>query len=211
MRAFKTAFSQELLRAIQAGTLAYTYKGVRCLKDPFELAIYSKLIWDLRPASLIEIGTNQGGSALWFADGLSCAGLSSPVVSIDLAPPAGTRDPRVEFLRGDAARLGETLTPARLDRLPHPWLVVEDSSHHYDVTLAAIRFFDATMKPGDVLVVEDGVLDELGLTDQYEGGPNRAVAEFLTESPGRFRIMTEYCDMFGVNATYNPNAYLLRL
>jgi len=211
MRAFKTAFSPELLRTIQAGTLAYTYKGVRCLKDPFELAIYSKLIWDLQPGSLIEIGTNQGGSALWFADALSSAGLSSPVLSIDLAPPAGNRDPRVEFLRGDAARLGETLAPTRLDRLPHPWLVVEDSSHHYDVTLAAIRFFDATMKPGDVLVVEDGVLDDLGLTEQYEGGPNRAVTEFLTASPGRFRIMTEYCDMFGVNATYNPNAYLLRL
>jgi cephalosporin hydroxylase len=75
MRSFKTAFGPELLQSMQAGTMAYTYKGVRCLKDPFDLAIYTKLIWDLRPKSLIEIGSNQGGGALWFADMLTVAGL----------------------------------------------------------------------------------------------------------------------------------------
>ena len=55
------------------------------------------------------------------------------------------------------------------------------------------------------------MLDDLGMADAYNGGPNRAVAEFLESAPGTFRVMTEYCDMFGVNATYNPNAYLLRL
>src|SRR5260370_1280498 len=181
MRSFTTAFPPELLHTVQAGTMAYTYKGVRCLKDPFDLAIYLKLIWDLKPQSLIEIGSNQGGGALWFADMLSIAGLACPVVSIDRVPPTGFTDPRIAFLAGDAARLGDTLAPEMRAALPHPWLVVEDSAHTYDITLAAICFFADAMQPGDVLVVEDGVLDDLGMSENYAGGPNRALAEFLAE------------------------------
>jgi cephalosporin hydroxylase len=211
MRGFKTAFSPELLQSVQAGTMAYTYKGVRCLKDPFDLAIYTKLIWDMKPKSLIEIGSNQGGGALWFADMLTIAGLGCPVVSVDRVPPTGFVDPRIAFLAGDAASLGETLTAELLAALPHPWLVVEDSAHTYDVTLAAIHFFAAAMQLGDVLIIEDGVLDDLGMGEAYGGGPNRAVAEYLAASPETFRVLPQYCDMFGFNATYNPNGYLLRL
>jgi cephalosporin hydroxylase len=46
MRNFNTAFPPEFLRAFQAGTLGYTYKGIPCLKNPIDLAIYTKLIWD---------------------------------------------------------------------------------------------------------------------------------------------------------------------
>ena len=47
------------------------------------MAIYTKLIWDLKPATLIEVGTLKGGSALWLADMLSAAGLAARVVSVD--------------------------------------------------------------------------------------------------------------------------------
>jgi cephalosporin hydroxylase len=67
------------------------------------------------------------------------------------------------------------------------------------------------MSLGDVLVIEDGVLDELGVSEQHQGGPNRALSEFLSASPSAFRVMYEYCDMFGRNATYNPNAYLAKM
>lgn len=211
MRSFKTAFPPELLHTVQAGTMAYTYKGVRCLKDPSDLAIYLKLIWDLRPKTLIEIGSNQGGGALWFADMLSISGIGCPVVSIDTVPVTGFSDPRIAFLAGDAARLGDTMTAEMRAALPHPWLVVEDSAHTYDVTLAALRFFAEITHPGDVVVIEDGVLDDLGMADAYGGGPNRAVAEFFEAWPETFRVLTQYCDMFGQNATYNPNGYLLRL
>jgi cephalosporin hydroxylase len=211
MRSFKTAFPPELPQSLQAGTMAYTYKGVRCLKDPFDLAIYLKLIWDLKPKSLIEIGSNQGGGALWFADMLSIAGLGCPVVSIDKVQPTGFTDPRIAFLAGDAAQLNATLTPEMCAALPHPWLVVEDSAHTYEATLAALRFFADVTIAGDVVIIEDGVLSDLGMDEAYGGGPNRAAAEFLECLPSVFRVLTQYCDMFGVNATYNPNGYLLRL
>jgi cephalosporin hydroxylase len=210
MRDFATTFSPPFLSAFQEGVRAYTYKGISCMKCPIDLAIYTKLIWDLRPRSVVEIGTHKGGSALWLADTVSNAGIDCATLSIDLSPAAEFTDPRIAFLAGDAARLEATLTRDRLGRLQHPWLVIEDSAHSHHTTLAVIGFFADTMLPGDVLVVEDGVLDELGLSELYQGGPNRAVGEFLTAYPTSFRIMDEYCDMFGRNATYNPNAYLVK-
>lgn len=214
MRNFKTAFPAGFLPAFHTGTMAYTYKGIACLKNPIDLAIYTKLIWDLRPGSLIEIGSKRGGSALWFADQLTAMGLNCPVLSIDLQPPTDILDPRIKFLTGNASWLGECLSRDQLTQFKHPWLIVEDSAHFYQVTIAVIRFFADVSRTGDVLVIEDGVIDDLGflgLTGHYNGGPNRAVAEFTSKFPKTFRVMEEYCDMFGINATYNPNGYLLRL
>lgn len=180
------------------------------MKCPIDLAIYAKLIWDLRPRSVVEIGIYKGGSALWLADTVFAAAIDSTILSIDLSPAAEFTDPRIEFFAGDAIRLEATLTEDRRSRLQHPWLVVEDSAHSYDTTRAAIVFFADTMSEGDVLVIEDGVLDELGLSQLYEGGPNRAVGEFLTAHPTCFRVMDEYCDIVWRNATYNPNAYLAK-
>jgi cephalosporin hydroxylase len=67
------------------------------------------------------------------------------------------------------------------------------------------------MSAGDVLVVEDGVIDDLGLNQQFHGGLNRAVGEFLASRPGIFQVQEEYCDMFGTNVTCNPNGYLMRV
>lgn len=211
MRDFTTAFPAQFLPAFQQGVMAYTYKGISCRKCPIDLAIYMKLIWDLRPRSVVEIGTYEGGSALWLADTISAAALDCAILSIDLDPTVEFSDPRIEFVAGDAARLDSILTRDRLSRLQHPWLVIEDSTHSYHVTWGVIAFFADTMSPGDVLVIEDGVLDELGLSELYQGGPNRAVGEFLTTYSNSFRVIDEYCDMFGRNATYNPNGYLVKI
>ena len=108
-------------------------------------------------------------------------------------------------------RLGDVLTAARFATLPRPLMVIEDSAHTYAATRAAIGFFDRVLVAGEVLVIEDGILDELGLSGAHDGGPNRAVAEFMRDSPGRFEIMTDYCDYYGVNATYNPNGFLRKI
>jgi len=208
MRTFETLFGKDLLTSMQRGVLGYTYKGVSCMKCPLDMAIYTKLIWDIRPSSLIEIGTHKGGSALWFADTLSAAGLRANVVSIDFHPASEVKDPRIEFLQGDVHNLSQTLTAAKLATLPRPWLVVEDSAHTFDSCRSTLEFFNQSLLPGEVLVIEDGVLDDLGMSEQYDGGPNRALAEFLGDARCKFDVLTEYCDLYGLNATYNPNGFL---
>jgi len=211
MRSFQTSFTGPMLEPYQAGVMSYTYKGIRCLKSPVDIAIYMRLIWDLKPQTLIEIGSHSGGSALLLADvmGNMCSA-ATEVISIDLEIPSGVEDDRIRFLQGDVRDLDNVLVARVLERLAHPWLVLEDSAHSYEGCTAALEFFEARMKPGDMLAIEDGVLDDLGMSAKYNGGPNRAIEEFLNARPDSFEIATEYCDMFGTNATYNPNGYLRR-
>ena len=210
MRPFKTAFTQPMLKAYQSGVMAYTYRGVRCLKSPIDIAIYMKLLWDLKPRLILEIGSHSGGSALLLADLAQSQGLDAKVISIDLNIP-DIDDPRIRFLQGDVMTLEPVLQHAGIADLPHPWFVTEDSAHTYRGCTAALEVFAERMAPGDILAMEDGILDELGLSERYEGGPNRAVEEFIAARPQSFAIAEDLCDMFGPNATYSPNGYLRKL
>lgn len=210
MRSFKTAFPEDFLEAYQRGSLSYTYKGVPCLKSPIDLAIYLRALWRERPKTIFEIGSKEGGSALLFCDIASTFGLGASVVSIDLRKPSEPPDCDAEFLEGDVTRLNGVFTEHNLFSLPRPWFVVEDSAHTYVGCAAALDFFRRHLLPGELLVIEDGVLAELGLTEKYAGGPNRAIADFFEKWPDIFEVVTDYTDMFGTNATYNPNGYLRR-
>ena len=189
--------------------MSYAYKGVACSKSPIDIAIYLRLLADVRPRTLIEIGTKAGGSALLFADFGKMLGLSLDIVSIDLYRPAQSFE-HVTFLEGDVRNLSATFDAHGIPARPRPWLVVEDSAHTAEGCLAALDFFAQRLLPGEWLVMEDGVLDDLGLSAQYQGGPNAAIAQFFSAYPGVFEIGTQYCDMFGRQATYNPNGYLMR-
>ncbi len=207
-RSFRTAFAPGFLADYQKGSLAYAYRGVRCLKSPIDIAIYLRAIWELKPKTIIEIGTHSGGSAMLLADIARMYELDARVCSIDLEPPTKVSPAHVTFLKGDVCDLAPVFAAHGLNDAPHPWFVTEDSAHTYRACRAALDLLSDKMATGDLLVMEDGVLDELGLTERYDGGPNRAVAEFMAERPGVFEVRTDLCDMFGTNATYAPNAYL---
>lgn len=210
MRSFRTAFSGDFLEAYQRGSLSYTYKGVPCLKSPIDLAIYLRALWKEKPKTILEIGSKEGGSASLFCDVAAIFDLGATVVSIDLNRPSNPPDCNARFLEGNVTNLNGVFTEHGLFSLPRPWLVVEDSAHTYDGCLAALEFFRRHLRAGELLVIEDGVLAELGLSEKYAGGPNRAIADFFLRWPAVFEVVTDYTDMFGTNATYNPNGYLRR-
>src|SRR5579862_6505149 len=208
-RRFTTFFTENQLVAYQRGVMAYRYRDTPCCKSPIDLAIYLRLLHEAKPRTLIEIGSKDGGSALLFRDFARALDLKMEVVSIDLRRPGVSFD-AVTFVEGDVRDLQDVFNRHDLDARPRPWLVVEDSAHTADACLAALGFFAERLVTGEWLVVEDGVLADLGMSDRYDGGPNRAIATFFAACPDAFEIGTEYCDMFGSNATYNPNGYLRR-
>src|SRR6185312_5800274 len=113
-RSFKSSLAAEALLAMQTGVLRMTYRGRICAKSPLDMALYLLLLDRLRPQTVIEIGAKRGGSALWFADMQSAAGINGRVISIDRQPPTDLADPRISFFTGDAAALEQTLTPDML-------------------------------------------------------------------------------------------------
>lgn len=200
-----------LLMKIQHGTLAYRYRGVALQKNPFDLAIYSLLLDRARPQTLIEIGSNEGGSAIWFADQASVLGLNLEVISIDLEVPATGGGPSVTFLNGDARELGKTLPPALMNAVARPLMVVEDSSHQSETTAAVLGFFNPWLRSGEYIVIEDGILSDMRVADQYDGGPLQAIEAFLEKNAGTYEVDRGLCDYFGTNVTWNVNGYLRRL
>jgi cephalosporin hydroxylase len=205
-----SAVPYELLMSIQQGAMAWQYKGIETWKNPFDLALYPLLLGRLRPRTLIEIGSNEGGSALWFADMAGNIGFPLQIYSVDLSPPTQLADPRITFLEGDGRNLEHVLDAQMLSALPRPWLVVEDADHRYETTSAVLRFFDRWLAPGEYIVIEDGILSDMRVAADYGGGPLRAIHEFLEKHPGRLAIDRDYCDYFGRNVTWNVDGYLRR-
>jgi cephalosporin hydroxylase len=205
-----SALPKNLIDTVQKGALAYRYKGIPTWKDPFDLAIYSMLLWQLKPASIIEIGSNQGGSALWLHDVMTNYGVACEIHSVDIRPPT-LCVPGITFHQGDARNLGAILDASLLRRLQRPLFVIEDSDHQARTTLAVLNFFDPWLQRGEFIVVEDGIITDMGDAGLYGGGPSAAISAFLSGKPGRYAVDRECCDWFGQNVTWNVNGYLRRL
>jgi cephalosporin hydroxylase len=151
--------------------LKQEWKGVATLKHPYEMVLYPDLFWRTNPQTIIEIGSFSGGSALWYADIMQALGLSCRIISIDIKPPRLADIPsNVEFLSGDVANLGRTLTPEVIEKLPRSLVVIEDASHQYEHTLAALRFFDGVLRSGEYIVVEDATTLLIGDDARFNGG-----------------------------------------
>jgi cephalosporin hydroxylase len=211
-RDWGSALPFDVADSIQRGALGYSYRGFSMLKNPFDVALYQKLIWQTKPRTIIEIGSYLGTSALWLADMLKLFEIEGRVLSVDIEPPRPPFDRKdITFLKGDANRLEESPLPALLAAAPHPLLVIDDSTHRSETTLAILRFFDAYLQRGEYIVIEDGLVTDLGRAHDYAGGPGLGISLFLAASGGRYIVDSTYCDHYGHNFTGNPNGYLRRV
>jgi cephalosporin hydroxylase len=195
------------LVSIQRGTLNYQYRGLPCLKNPFDLALYTLLLFQLAPKTIIEIGSAAGGSASWFSDQTKLLGLQTQILSFDIAPPKDLHVERVTFLRADVYDLKDSLLPSLLADCPRPLLVIEDGPHTYLACKSALNFLHPFMREGDYVVIEDGIVHELDLSE-YKDGPNRALAEHVTKYSDKVSVDRSFCDYYGQNFTWNTNGYL---
>jgi hypothetical protein len=51
-------------QSVRYAGVHYSYKGLINLKTAIDLVLYSNLIWQLQPQTILEFGSLQGGSAL---------------------------------------------------------------------------------------------------------------------------------------------------
>lgn len=167
------------MRAIYKAHHRITYRGVKCIKGPFDYVLYQMIVDKVKPDLIIEIGTHDGGSTLYLADLLSIQG-NGMIHSIDITdkcPDLVKNHPRIKLFHKGWEEYDLDLAVG-FDRV----LVIEDSSHHYQNTLDAIRRFGNLVSLGSYLIVEDGIVDALGWSKSYGGGPVKAINDFLSES-----------------------------
>ena len=194
------------LHGIDRGHHKVSYRGIKCVKCPLDYVMYQMLLFEVQPDLLIEVGSYMGGAAMYYADLMDIAG-KGEIHSINIKDELDRRSmhPRIRF----------SFDGWENYKLPEPGqyktvMVIEDSVHTYQNTLSVMKTFAPVVTVGSYLVVEDGIIEALGLAKEYGGGPGRAIEEFLPENPN-FVIDHRWTDMFGKNATFNINGYLKRI
>jgi cephalosporin hydroxylase len=178
----------------QGTTECLRWRGLPLFKTVYDFALYPMLVHELRPRTVIELGSGTGASALWLADVLVMQGTGAQVHSLDVTPPDVTHE-RVRFIQGDCRAIEAALPPASLAGLAHPWLVIEDAHVNVHGVLAYLHEHAAG---GDYVIVEDSA------------GKQEELAQFLSARPGCYRVDTRYTDFFGRNATCAQDSILVR-
>ena len=162
-----------------------TWRNSRLGKCVYDFALYPMIIWENSPATILEIGSGEGASAIWMADLCQSYGLPTRVYSIDI-DPITLKHERVTFFQGNSEEIDSIFD---VKNLPHPWLIVEDA--HVNVN-NIMSYFEKHMDVADYLIIEDSW-----------GKPQTTL-----QVPNTLLVDAYYCDYFGLNATSAMNSIL---
>lgn len=184
-----------------------TWLGLPVWQNVLDLWVIQEALSEIRPALLIETGTNRGGSALFYAglfDLLRCG----EVVTVDVERMHDLMHPRVTFLIGSStsAEIVEDLQ-ARSQAAAGPVMLILDSDHSAAHVTAELEALAPLVTPGSLILVQDGLIDELPTGRPYRPGPLVAVRSFLVRYP-EFTLDDRLNGRFLI--THHPSGWLRR-
>lgn len=185
-----------------------TYKGIPYIKCPMDYVLYQMIIMNIKPDLIIEIGTLNGGGALYYADLLYLLGkgeVHTINVNNEVYDSIVYNHPGIKFFNSGFENYDLNLTKG-FEKI----LVIDDASHSYEDVLKSLNKFSKIVSKDSYFIVEDGIVSFVGLEQNYNGGPRKAIDEFL-QTNDNFVIDRSLCDFFGQNATFNPDGYLKRI
>ena len=185
------------------------WMGVRALKNPLDAWIYQEIIYEAQPDIIIEIGSLEGGSTLYFAHLLDLLG-KRRVISIDIdRTNYHVQHERIVALTGDSS------SPEIISKVSElcegkSVLVVHDGDHHKEQVLKDLRHYSKFVSLNSYFIVEDGIVDLFkpgdGIGEEGEWALE-ATEQFISENPD-FVVDTERERYI---LTYNPRGFLKRI
>jgi cephalosporin hydroxylase len=187
-------------------TWVYThFLGVGLMKCPNDLWVYQDILTAHRPKTIIETGTYQGGSALWFAylmDMLQIEG--GKVLTIDQDDHRTCNHPRITFLEGDST--DHKLAEAVIEQIEYPLLVSLDADHSEAHVRKELDLYAPACRVDDWLVVEDTNISWVG--QGGDRGARGGLEDYLVAHPGEWRqdIISERYLL-----SMNPGGWLQRV
>ncbi len=184
------------------------WMGNQVYQNVLDLWVTAETIGAIRPHLIIECGSYQGGSALYYASMCDLLGVGR-VITIDVLKLHDHTHPRVEFWIGDSTweSVVNRASAAARDA-SGPVMVILDSDHHASHVAREMEAYAPLVTPGSYLLVQDGVIDALGIFNHRRPGPLVAIRKFLAAHP-EFRIDEERCNRFLI--THHPSGWLKRV
>ena len=198
----------KILQVIQDRLMSKsTYWGVPTLKNPLDFWVYQEILFKNSPDYLIEIGNYMGGSTLAFAHMFDLLG-KGQVIGIDIdhsnLHKSVVDHPRINFVEGCALINFEKVS-RMLDK-DSSVMVIEDSSHEFDITLSIMELYSELVTEGNYLVIEDGICHH-GLDVGPKPGPLEAIEAFIAQNDSL--EVDRSCEDFGI--TWNPSGFLKKI
>ena len=178
------------------------WKGATLSKDPFSLCMYSQLLQELKPRTIIEIGAWEGASAKWFYDILKALDISSKIYSYDISLDnikiKDTDD--INFSIMDSNNIEKTMILP--DEIERPLLFIEDA--HVNIN-GVLEFINPIIKKGDYVIVED-TMERIALEGVYAD-----LTKFMQNHDKDYLVDSFYTDMFGYNVTWHWNGIFRKI
>ena len=190
-----------------------TWMGITCWKSVSDMWNYQEILFALEPSLVIEFGSNQGGSALFFANIMRQVGNPFKVLSVDITltrieDPARS-DPDISFIES------RSTVPAIADEIrrlkgeyPGKIFAILDSDHSMNHVLAEMKLLRPLLSAGDYLIVEDSMLNGHPNVPGWGPGPYEAIEAYEQEFPNDYTHDVERETKFGF--TYAPYGFLIR-
>lgn len=200
------------------------HRGCMLIKSTTDLAVLKELLAHVRPATVIELGTFTGGSAVWISDMLGLEGVPCSVYSMDINPALlqdrvrEIKPQNVTFLQGDSFKIADTFTAEFLKSLPHPWIVIDDA---HENVFGVLEHFARHTVSGDYFIVEDtnplhpvtlGVMRTVPFDYKLTGNALLEILkEFLTKHENNFVVDSYFTDLLGYNGTSHWHGFIKRV
>lgn len=171
------------------------WKDLPLFKTAFDLAIYSMLLWELKPSLVVEIGSGTGASAIWLADLMRMFRIEGKVITFD-CQALDLAYEGVDHVRGDCRTIATDFDPRIVAANAGPTLLVEDA--HVNVA-GVLDHFHPVLKQGDYIVVEDSL-------------PKRDVlTQWTDRHQAVYRVDSRLVDFFGHNVTSAQDSIFVRM
>ena len=164
-----------------------SFQGVRIIKNPLDLWMLQQIAWEVKPVYIVETGTWQGGSALWWAQTLDGMGLDdSRILTVDIQDLTTAASKNRLWKKYVTFSLGSSTDPkivsAFLERVKGKRVIVNlDSDHSMGHVLRELKMYAPMVSKGSYIAVEDTHLDGVPTHPEQGPGPLAAVRQFLRD------------------------------
>lgn len=186
-----------------------SWMGIRTAKCALDAWLYQEIIYRIRPDVLIEIGSDRGGSTLFFAQLLDLM-QHGIVVSVDIDRSLfEVTHERIIQVTGNSSALDTVKQVASHCANQERVIIIHDGGHTKEQVLADLRAYADFVSVGSYFIVEDSIIDLFSPTTglgRVWDGPLPAIEQFLTERPDF--VVDHTCERYLL--TNNPRGYLVR-
>jgi len=194
------------------GTVSWL--GINSMQYPTDNWVMQEIISEIKPDFIVETGTANGGTALFYATVLEKINPNGKVITVDIEPQIEessrykTFQERVEFIKGDS--VSTEVIDAIDKRVKNgKVLVTLDSLHEKEHVLKELKLYSNFVSLNSYIVVQDGYLYKYkpGYLPPGDKGPAGAIEEFLKHNKN-FQIdhsREKYC------ITQYPSGFLKRI